>query len=261
MKKKAKLLETTYDGEEMQVLDIMEFIVQCTKRKSYRHTSELSCYRMSAHIFDLILNDTSLQMIDGENCSQATKTAQQDNQRICSDDDDTKKLIGRKIDLIIAKYGVELSSSEWKKSQTTPATIEQQRVKNFRSNCAILNKILNLPINDASEIHTLGMDWLGMVGCMYAFDTYENIFSIHYAGDLVIPENIGTLYLLKETLDLLYSFKHHHVNLSRSIQSSVEKSKIADQLRKLRPEPIRTKREIGPVVFFTPSKRQKKTTK
>lgn len=62
--KKAKLLEITCGGEEMQALDIMEFVVQCTKRKSFRHTSELACYRMSAHIFDLMLNDTSLQMIE-----------------------------------------------------------------------------------------------------------------------------------------------------------------------------------------------------
>lgn len=72
-------------------------------------------------------------MIDGENCSRATKDAQQDNLKICSDEDETKKLIGRKIDLIIAKSGVELSTIEWKKSQTTRAMIEQKRIKNFRS--------------------------------------------------------------------------------------------------------------------------------
>lgn len=156
---------------------ILEFIVQCTKTKSLRHTNELACCRTSTHIIEIILNDTSLQMIDSKNCSQATKDAQIDNLKMCSDDD-IKKLTGRKIDLIVANHsGVELSCSEWKKTQPTPATIEQQRVKNFISNCAILNKILSLPINDASGISVLGMDWLGMVGCMYAIDTFDDLFS------------------------------------------------------------------------------------
>lgn len=106
-------------------------------------------------------------IISGENCSQATKIAQQDNQKMCSDEDDTRRLVGRKIDLIIAKSGVELSSSEWKKDKTTPATIEQQRVKNTRVNCAMLNKILSLPIDNASEISIFGMDWLGKFEVCY----------------------------------------------------------------------------------------------
>lgn len=95
---------------------------------------------------------------------------------------------------------------------------------------------------------------------MYAIDTFDDTFSIHYAGDLVIPESLVTLPSLKETLDLLFSFKHHHENLAKIIQSAVEKSKVSDQLRKLRPATTnRMKREIGPVVFFTPiTKRQKK---
>lgn len=99
-----------------------------------------------------------------------------------------------------------------------------------------------------------------MVGCMYTIDTFNDIFSIYYAGDLVIPERIGTLSPLKKTLDLLYSFKHHHINLTRSIQFAVEESKISDQLRKLRPEIANsTKKKVDPVVFFTSTtKRQRK---
>lgn len=95
---------------------------------------------------------------------------------------------------------------------------------------------------------------------MYAIETFDDTFSIHYAGDLVIPESLATLSYLKETLDLLFSFKHHHENLAKTIQPAVEKSKVSDQLRKLRPAITNhMKRELGPVVFFTPTtKHQKK---
>jgi hypothetical protein len=59
-----------------------------------------------------------------------------------------------------------------KKSQTTPAAIEQQRVKTLRSNCAILNKILSLPIDDADGISILGMDWLGKFEVNYHVSTF-----------------------------------------------------------------------------------------
>jgi hypothetical protein len=47
-----------------------------------------------------------------------------------------------------------------------------------------------------------------MLGCMYTIDTFDDVFSIHYASDLVILESIGTILSLEETLDLLYSFIH-----------------------------------------------------
>ena len=66
-----------------------------------------------------------MQSIDKKPAKQATKDAQQDNQKLCADEDESKKLIGRKLDLIIAESGVALSSSEWKESQTTPVCIQQ----------------------------------------------------------------------------------------------------------------------------------------
>lgn len=38
-KKKSEVLETTSDGEAMGVLDVIEFVLQCTKQKDWRHTS------------------------------------------------------------------------------------------------------------------------------------------------------------------------------------------------------------------------------
>lgn len=75
-----------------------------------------------------------------------------------------------------------------------------------------------------------------MVGFMYTIDTFEDVFTIHYAGDLIIPEIISTISVLNTTLDLLYSFKNHHVKLTKRIQSAVEKSELQKQLNMLHPE-------------------------
>lgn len=48
----------------------------------------------------------------GENASQSKKIAQEENHKSCLNDDDRKRLIGRKIDMIVSGYSIELSSSE-----------------------------------------------------------------------------------------------------------------------------------------------------
>jgi hypothetical protein len=55
----------------------------------------------------------------GEHCSKATKDARNINMRYVEDEDDKKDLIGRKIDLVIQGSQTEISSSEWKKKDTT----------------------------------------------------------------------------------------------------------------------------------------------
>ena len=95
-----------------------------------------------------------------------------------------------------------------------------------------------------------------MVGCVYAVETFEGIFSVRYAGDLIVPEQISSLSLIKETLHLLYSLKHHHLNMIKQIQSAAEKAKIDAQLSKLRP-PNDDQKKIAPAFFFSPTaKRQ-----
>lgn len=59
------------------------------------------------------------------------------------DNDDTKRITGRKIDLMIVD-GVELSASEWKSEHATDKLIEDQRMKNYPSNCSFWDAIKNL---------------------------------------------------------------------------------------------------------------------
>lgn len=79
--------------------------------------------------------------------------------RAADDDDEKNDLIGRKTDLIIKGSGVEMSSSEWKKPATTARTIEQQRIKNIRTNSAMLHNFTKLVPHD--DLFLLGMDWVG----------------------------------------------------------------------------------------------------
>lgn len=77
---------------------------------------------------DLILSNSSLKLVDGENCSQATKSEQKANQKAFCDDD-AKKSTGKKIDLIVSDKRCELSSSEWNNKQLPPLLMNNNMSK------------------------------------------------------------------------------------------------------------------------------------
>lgn len=109
----------------------------------------------------------------GEHSYEATKVARNINMKAVDDDDDEKKdLIGRKIDLIIKGSGLEMCSSEWKKTITTASIIEQQRIKNIRTNSAMLHKLYKLIDHD--DLFLLGMDWVGKLHLTCSFIFYRN---------------------------------------------------------------------------------------
>lgn len=97
------------------MLDVVEYLVQQSKRHSFPHSSELSFYLVVAHVSGIDFNDTNIALIKGENCPQATKNEQIESNKQYQDGDSTKKSIGRRIDLIMCRSKTELSSNEWKK--------------------------------------------------------------------------------------------------------------------------------------------------
>ncbi|CAO3655487.1 unnamed protein product [Mucor hiemalis] len=116
-----------------------------------------------------------------------------------------RDLIGRKIDLIIKGSEVEVSSSEWKKSNSTTNLIQQQRIKNIRTNSAMLTKISELA--GVENLFLLGMDWVGYVGSMICLSEVCDIHCAHIIGDLVLPFNVNVLDMFKKTLNLLCILK------------------------------------------------------
>jgi hypothetical protein len=101
----------------------------------------------------------------------------------------------------------------------------------------------------------------GMVGCMYAISAFKDLYIMYDAGGLVMPDDIVTLSSLKDTLKLLFSFKHHLEDLCKRIKPATRRLKCSNQLAKLYSASApNVKRVKAPVVFFTPVKRQKTPT-
>lgn len=114
------------------MLDIMDTILACMVGPQTSNTkrSELSFYRRFAAVLDVMFRDTAFELKEyvffesnfsimtkkfcgnsGEQCSDATKVARENNQSLCNDSD-YKNTIGRKIDLLIVTLSMDISSSE-----------------------------------------------------------------------------------------------------------------------------------------------------
>ncbi|KAG1084842.1 hypothetical protein G6F42_021625 [Rhizopus arrhizus] len=130
----ALLRSKNYDPKVLQVVDVLDHVMLDLKRSHMCHSSELASYRKCAVMLDIILNDTSLKMFDGENCSDATKLIRKSKQAFSDDNDDLKRITDRKIDLIIAE-GLELGTNEWKTNGTNDKLIETL-LPNFLLICA-----------------------------------------------------------------------------------------------------------------------------
>lgn len=133
-------------------------------------------------------------MYSGEHSSDATKDARNTNKKAADDDDDKKDLIGRKIDLIIKGSEVEVSSSEWKKAKTSTNVIQQQRIKNIRTNSAMLRKLSELGSHE--NIFVLGMDWVGKLHVKWVvlfLSQTKRIHRLRRFDDLPLPGSRGTL--------------------------------------------------------------------
>jgi hypothetical protein len=99
----------------------------------------------------------------GELCCNATKVERNENKLLCDDNDDKKPVLGRKIDLLLNAASMDISSSEWKKDGVSASLVEQQQIKNVRTNSAILRQLHKLPIDEERKpnVYVLAMDWIG----------------------------------------------------------------------------------------------------
>lgn len=183
------------------------------------------------------------------------KASKKPIKNIC--DDDAKKSTGRKIDLFVSDKGCELSSSEWKKQATSPLTIEQQHFENIRTNVSMLKKMWSLCGEDA-PLCVVGMEWLGLVGCVYSVEKLNGVYLMADAGTLIVPDTPSTLSLIVDTLDMLYKIKQHHEILATILEPAIERSKLSRQLNKLRSAAEMKEDDTANPIFFTPTtKRQK----
>lgn len=168
--------------ECLQILDILDIITKhCLPDRSIcsdDDASELTCYRKFAKILDEILDNTMLDILDGERVSKASKTVAKNLEKIYNANIPLNNGFGRRIDLILATKDVELSTSEWKRKKSPAAKCLQQQAKNIRVNKAILRYFLDLPISetDKNKVMTVGMDWTGTMGYMFAVKPLDDVF-------------------------------------------------------------------------------------
>ncbi|KAI7891906.1 uncharacterized protein EV154DRAFT_399843, partial [Mucor mucedo] len=157
--------------------------------------SELTCYRKFAKVLDEILDNIMLDILDGERVSKASKTVAKNLEKTYNSSIPLHNGFGRRIDLILATKDIELSTSEWKKKKTPAAKCLQQQAKNIRINKAILRYFLDLPISetDKSKVITVGMDWTGNMGYMFAVKPLDDVFVTRTLYTLTIPTYIDKL--------------------------------------------------------------------
>ncbi|KAG2209948.1 hypothetical protein INT47_003383 [Mucor saturninus] len=203
--------------ECVQILDILDIITKpCLTDRSIRSdddASELTCYRKFAKVLDEILDNTMLDILDGERVSKASKTVAKNLEKTYNSNIPLHNGFGRRIDLILATKDIELSTSEWKKKKTPAAKCLQQQAKNIRINKAILRYFLDLPISEAdkNKVMTVGMDWTGNMGYMFAVKPLDDVFVTKTLYTLTIPTYIDELPYFRDTLDHLYSWRNYHV--------------------------------------------------
>lgn len=205
--------------ECLQILDILDVITKhCLTDRSIRSdedASELTCYRKFAKILDEILDNTMLDILDGERVSKASKSVAKNLEKTYNASIPLSNGFGRRIDLMIASRDVELSTSEWKRSKSPAVKCLQQQAKNIRINKAILRYFLDLPISesDKSKVMTVGMDWMGTMGYMFAVKPLDDVFVARTLCTLTMPTYIDELPSFIDTLDHLYSWRNHHIHV------------------------------------------------
>ncbi|KAI8989351.1 hypothetical protein BDB01DRAFT_718389, partial [Pilobolus umbonatus] len=170
---------------------------------------------------------------------------------------------GRRIDLIIATKDIELSTSEWKRKKSPAAKCLQQQAKNIRVNKAILRYFLDLPISEAdkNKLMTVGMDWAGNMGYMFAVKPLDDVFVARTLYTLTIPTCIDELPFFIDTLDHLYSWRNHHVHIKDIVLKALCKREKEKFFSSVLGSSTTTAIDIdtSPNVYLTPTRSRRRT--
>ncbi|KAG1071278.1 hypothetical protein G6F42_026040 [Rhizopus arrhizus] len=122
-----------------------------------------------------------------------------------------------------------LGSSEWKRSNVGKKLGEFQQIKNIRD-----------------------------VGYMMAIKKVDSAYVAYHIGDLALLVSLSCLDDFKQTLDLLFSFRHHHFELKRILAPSCRRQANSQVLNMYRCGNASAKRSSSPGTFFSPKKKQQK---
>ncbi|KAG2199648.1 hypothetical protein INT47_005173 [Mucor saturninus] len=264
-KEKVKAIEENED-DITAVLDIMEIIARNViaddTLKPNDNDSELTCYRKVAFILDILLKDSNLNLLDGETTCKASKSIAKDHENIYGNSIPLNRGFGRRIDLLLSTRNIELSTNEWKRKKVTQEQCLIQQAKNIRMNKAILSKLLELPLseNDSKNVYTLGMDWVGPRGYMFAVKKINNIYVAKHTNNISIPEYLHQLPSFLATLKNLYIWKNHHTKLQDTILTGVIAKEDDDFFLSIASgtdDAGSASKGLSPNIYLTPTKAKK----
>lgn len=208
-----------------------------------------------------LLDETHVILKEGETVSVSTQRMQ-----IMNEIDTT---YGRRIDIIVASNSdtdnddVEICSIEFKKSNVTTATLQQQQNKNLRINSCVLNDI-HLFTQDTNH-QLIYFDFAGKSAYMVQLYRHENCFVGHKIGSFSLISSLVELQQLRKSVINLYLWREFAVDLSNAIKlSHVDQSykyDLIDVSDYVSTSPLGSpKRKIDPVnVYLSPSNQSKRT--
>lgn len=91
---------------------------------------------------------------------------------------------------------------------------------------------------------------LGDVGYLIAVKEFDSFHVVYHMADLFLPNCLSNLREFKSMLNTLFSFKHHNMNLQKTIKPATNKMKRERTLNKYRSHVVKRSPSSDP--FFTP---------
>ncbi|KAI8378627.1 hypothetical protein BD560DRAFT_445135 [Blakeslea trispora] len=223
---------------EEQVQDIMLYIYKSLPIwQKTTITSEAFYVKIIDSILNIVFSDTSLQIVSGETCSDATKTVRAANENLyesvtaarsatTTTTTTTKGLCGRKIDLLLATdKEIEVAAFEFKKKSSSSKDSIYQESKSIRINASI-EKVLS-SFNETID-KQMGMDWCGVYGYTYVIKKVGRVFVASKVREMKLPMTRDELYSeeTKELILSLYDLKGFFVEYGVKLPNNLEKNMI-----------------------------------
>ncbi|KAL9541348.1 hypothetical protein MBANPS3_009176 [Mucor bainieri] len=222
---------------------------------------EIFHFSAFCNMLDPILRTTGLHIKEGETVSSATKRMQ-----IVNDVDVT---YGRRIDALLACESVtddgddvELTSIEFKRSDCSTATLQQQQNKNLRISACILNDIHLATNNAAAKV--IYLDCAGRSAYSAQLVRFEDCYVGHKIGQVRLISSLFELKQFKKTIQNLYTWRENMIKIGNEVALAqaqhsfdydlIETSDFAASSATTSP-----KRKVPPMsVFLLPSNRSKR---
>ncbi|KAG0163597.1 hypothetical protein DFQ28_003578, partial [Apophysomyces sp. BC1034] len=123
---------------------------------------------------------------------------------------------------------LELSSNEFKKPSAMTFQAIAQQNKNFGDNCALLNHLRGLNTKIGALVV---VDWIGNIGYLYCLVDHQGVYVAKSIDILNILISVSCMAQFKNTLQLLFDYKHFILRTGILVEHSLNERQHVDRLR------------------------------